>query len=131
MNKLERKMFRRQWASYDITSCIMPPAPAKGDRTSTPGRRVRHATNSLATRFIPSRSGVTSAKAAVDVADRRPAGRREAAVDGANQLVHLLLEILVLAHVGAAGHGHLEQDYALQVLGVVGEEPLVRFESVD
>ena len=81
---------------------------------------------------VPIEAGqLVLAQAAVDVADGRPAGRREAAVDGANQLVHLLLEILVLAHVGAAGHGHLEQDYALQVLGVVGEEPLVRFESVD
>jgi hypothetical protein len=68
--------------------------------------------------------------APVDVPDGRPAGRGEAAVDGADELVHLLLEVLVLADVGAAGDGHLEEDHPLQVGGVLAQQPLVSLEPV-
>ena len=49
--------------SYGFTCTASPistAAPANSLRTSTPPSSVRHVTNSLATRFIPSRNGVTS-----------------------------------------------------------------------
>ena len=49
--------------SYGFTSSASgssQAAPANSLSTSTPSPSVREATNSLATRFIPSRSGVTS-----------------------------------------------------------------------
>ena len=52
---------------YGLTrsaSSIVSAAPAMRESTSTPGSATWHATNSFATRFIPSRSGVTSATAA-------------------------------------------------------------------
>ncbi len=51
--------------SYGLTSsaaCSSTAAPAKRERMSTPGSSAScAATYSLATRFMPSRSGVTSA----------------------------------------------------------------------
>jgi hypothetical protein len=42
-----------------------------------------------------------------NVPDGRPGGGGEGSVDGAHQLVNILLELLVLLHVGSGGHRHL------------------------
>ena len=83
-------------------------APAKRDSTSTPGSSGScAATYSLATRFMPSRSGVTSADVghaieagqassrdvAVDVAHRHPVELAEVAVDRAAQALELVAQV--------------------------------------
>jgi hypothetical protein len=61
---------------------------------------------------------------AVEVADGRPAGRRETPVDAADQLVDLPLELLVLRNLRPAGNRELQQDDLLAVLGVDLEQAL-------
>ena len=54
-------MFEISYGLTDKASCMVSPAPAKGDKIKTPGHFVRQATNSFATKFIPSLIGVTKA----------------------------------------------------------------------
>jgi hypothetical protein len=63
---------------------------------------------------------------AVEVADRGPGGRCEAAVDPAHLLVDLPLQVLVLGDLRSTRHGELQQDHPLPMLGVQIEKPLER-----
>ena len=99
-------------------------APANSDRTSTPGSSGScAATYSLATRFMPSRSGVTSPTRqrrkrpartrarhrAVDIADRRPGEVAEAAVDVAGQPLELGADRVVGLDALARRRGDLQE----------------------
>ena len=57
-------------------------------------------------------------QASVQVVDRRPARRRELAVDAADERVHLVAVLAVGLDVLARGDGHLHEPHALAQLGV-------------
>ena len=112
--------------SYGLTrnACLSSAdAPANSLSTSAPLSSNRQATYSLATRFMPSRSGVTTITSAarnsaaislarvrrVQVGDRLRADVAEVAVDAPHQPVDVVAEHAVLLDALARRRGHLDE----------------------
>ena len=120
-------------------------APANFDSTSTPGSSSDWAaTNSLATRFMPSRNGVTTPTRADAiearqgrarrrprrVAQRRPVELREAAVDAAGQPVELGAQLAVLVDLLARARADLQEVDLAAMLGMALEQATIGLEAV-
>src|SRR4029453_7308905 len=105
-------------------------APANRLRMSAPSSSSRTETNSLATRFIPSCSELTTQKPARRGEAQAPRIRLEPLVDIADAFFDLALDLLVAIDGGAAGRSQLHEHQSLAVLRIGLEEVPERGEAL-
>ena len=136
---------RRDTGSSASRAVIRSAAPQNCDSTSTPGSAGScAATYSFATRFMPSRSGVTRPTVgepvqprervlivrAIEVAHGRPVGLAERAVDPADERLDARAQLGVLGNLGARRHRDLDERDLAAPLGVPLEQPRERLEPL-
>src|SRR5215472_5684682 len=105
-------------------------APAKRDRISTPGSLGScAATYSLATRFMPSRSGVTAHRCR-HVAQRHPIEFRISTVRIADDAIQFTAQSLIAAGLFARSGSDLQETHMPAVLGILGKQSAEGLEAV-